>query len=56
MLPDGMSYRVLILPPSERTMNARQLLRKLASWWQPGLTLIGPPPLAVAEPGELSAM
>jgi hypothetical protein len=45
VLPSGMSYRVLILPPSQRTMTP-VLLRKLAQLVDDGLTLIGPPPQA----------
>jgi hypothetical protein len=45
VLPSGMSYRVLILPPSERTMTP-VLLRKLAQLVDQGLTLIGPSPQA----------
>ena len=45
VLPSGMSYRLLILPPSERTMTPA-LLRKLAQLVDAGLTLIGPPPQA----------
>ncbi len=44
VLPSGMSYRLLILPP-DRTMTPA-LLRKLAQLVEQGLTLIGPPPQA----------
>ena len=42
-LPDGQSYRVLVLPPSE-TMTPR-LLEKIASFVKQGLVLVGNPPL-----------
>ncbi len=42
-LPDGQSYRVLVLPPSE-TMTPR-LLEKLAAFVKQGLVLVGNPPL-----------
>lgn len=42
-LPDGMSYRALILPP-ERTMRP-ELLRQVAKLVQAGATIVGPPPL-----------
>ncbi len=43
VLPSGMTYRVLILPPSERTMTPR-LLGKLAEFVKEGLTVVGAPP------------
>ena len=49
-----MSYRVLILPPSERTIT-QALLRKLASWWS-GPHADRAATAGVAEFGELSAM
>ena len=42
-LPDGQSYRALVLPPSE-TMTPR-LLEKLATFVKQGLVLVGNPPL-----------
>jgi hypothetical protein len=42
-LPDGQSYRVLVLPPCE-TMTPR-LLAKIASFVRDGLVLVGNPPL-----------
>ena len=42
-LPDGQSYRVLVLPPCE-TMTPR-LLEKIESFVKQGLTLVGNPPL-----------
>ena len=41
-LPDGQSYRVLVLPPSE-TMTPR-LLERIASFVKQGLVLVGNPP------------
>ncbi len=43
VLPDGMSYRVLVLPET-RTMTPR-LLRKIKELVQAGATVIGPRPL-----------
>ena len=43
MLPDGQSYRVLVLPPCE-TMTPR-LVEKIASFVKKGLVLVGNPPL-----------
>jgi hypothetical protein len=43
VLPDGMSYRVLVLPQQE-TMTPR-LLRKIKELVAAGATVIGPPPL-----------
>src|ERR1051325_1212202 len=43
VLPDGMSYRVLVLPQVE-TMTP-VLLRKIGELVQAGATVIGPPPL-----------
>ena len=45
VLPSGMSYRLLILPPSQRTMTPG-LLRKLDDLVKEGLTLVGPRPQA----------
>ncbi len=45
VLPSGMSYRVLILPPSDRSMTPA-LLGKLAQLVEQGLTLVGAPPQA----------
>ncbi|MGL4943382.1 MAG: glycosyl hydrolase [Thermoguttaceae bacterium] len=43
VLPDGLSYRVLVLPP--RTSISPAVLRKIASWVvNDGLTVIGPKP------------
>ena len=42
-LPDGQSYRVLVLPPCD-TMTPR-LLAKIESFVREGLTLVGNPPL-----------
>jgi len=42
-LPDGQSYRVLVLPPCE-TMTPR-LLEKIETFVKQGLTLVGNPPL-----------
>ncbi len=42
-LPDGQSYRVLVLPPCE-TMTPR-LIEKIESFVKQGLTLVGNPPL-----------
>ena len=42
-LPDGQSYRVLVLPPCD-TMTP-QLLTTIASFVKQGLTLVGNPPL-----------
>ena len=42
MLPDGMSYRVLVLPEQETMTPA--LLRKIKQLVQAGATVIGPPP------------
>ncbi|HNX35290.1 MAG TPA: glycosyl hydrolase [Kiritimatiellia bacterium] len=42
VLPDGQSYRVLVLPPCE-TMTPR-LLKKIASFVKQGLVLVGNPP------------
>jgi hypothetical protein len=44
-LESGVSYRLLILPPSERAM-APALLRKLAGFVEAGLILVGAPPQA----------
>jgi hypothetical protein len=41
--PDGMSYRVLVLP--EVDAMTPTLLRKLRDWVRSGLTLVGPRPL-----------
>jgi hypothetical protein len=41
-LPDGQSYRVLVLPPSE-TMTPR-VLKKIEAFVKQGLTLVGNPP------------
>jgi hypothetical protein len=43
VLPDGMSYRLLVLPQLE-TMTP-QLLRKIKALAQAGATVVGPPPL-----------
>jgi hypothetical protein len=43
MLDSGMSYRLLILPPSDRSMRP-ELLRQLSRFVADGLTLVGPPP------------
>ncbi|MCX6143675.1 MAG: glycosyl hydrolase [Ignavibacteriales bacterium] len=42
ILPDGMSYRVLVLPEQETMTPA--LLRKIKQLIQAGATVIGPPP------------
>ncbi|MES2476374.1 MAG: glycosyl hydrolase [Verrucomicrobiota bacterium] len=42
VLPDGMSYRVLVLPPSE-TMRP-EMLEKIKAFVDAGLTVIGPLP------------
>ena len=42
VLPSGMSYRMLILSPSERSMSPA-LLRRLGKLVEQGLTLVGPP-------------
>jgi len=44
VLPDGMSYRVLVLPP--RQMMTPELLRKVAALVKAGATVIGPKPAA----------
>lgn len=44
VLAGGMSYRVLLLPPEERTMTPA-LLRKLRELVADGLTVVGAPPL-----------
>jgi hypothetical protein len=43
MLPDGMSYRVLVLP--ERGTMTPSLLRKVRDLVHAGATVIGPPPI-----------
>jgi hypothetical protein len=43
VLPDGMSYRVLVLPEAETMTPA--LLRKIKELVEAGATIIGPPPL-----------
>jgi hypothetical protein len=43
VLKSGMSYRALVLPPSDRNMRP-ELLRKLRDYVQDGLTLVGYPP------------
>ena len=43
VLNSGMSYRVLVLPPSQRTMTP-VLLRKLREFVAAGLTIVGAPP------------
>jgi len=43
MLPDGMSYRMLVLP-DERSMTPR-VLRKIAELVEAGATVVGPKPL-----------
>ena len=48
VLPDGMSYRVLSLPP--RTMISLPVLRKLKELVEAGATVVGPRP---AESGSL---
>ena len=45
VLDSGMSYRVLILPPSDRAMTP-DLLRKLAELVADGLVVVGAPPEA----------
>jgi hypothetical protein len=42
VLPDGMSYRVLVLP--ERATMPEEVLQKLKALVSDGMTLIGPPP------------
>lgn len=42
VLPDGMSYRVLVLP--ERTTMPEEVLQKLKSLVSAGMTLVGPRP------------
>ncbi len=44
VLPDGMSYRMLVLPPA-RTMTPA-LLRKISDLVRDGATVVGPKPLA----------
>jgi len=44
MLDGGMSYRVLLLPQSDRAMTPK-LLRKLRDFAAAGLTVVGPPPV-----------
>ena len=44
-LPSGASYRMLILPPSDRSLTP-ELLGKLAGFVAEGLTLVGAPPQA----------
>ncbi|MDR3457556.1 MAG: glycosyl hydrolase [Verrucomicrobiae bacterium] len=43
VLKSGMSYRVLILPPSDRNMTPK-LLQKIRSLVEGGLTVVGAPP------------
>ena len=42
VLPDGVSYRVLVLP--EREVSSLPVLRKLEEWVAAGATVIGPKP------------
>ncbi|MBD3384678.1 glycoside hydrolase family 2, partial [candidate division KSB1 bacterium] len=43
VLPDGMSYRILVLPEQNRIRPA--VLQKLAGWVKSGATVVGPRPL-----------
>ena len=49
MLPDGMSYRVLVLPEI-RHDDAGAAAARSRNWSRPARRVIGPPPLQVAEP------
>lgn len=55
VLPDGMSYRVLVLPPTDRMRP--ELLRKLRELVRGGVTLVGPKPTASPslQGGQLEA-
>jgi len=54
MLPDGMSYRVLVLPEQEPMTLA--VLKKIAALLEAGATVVGPRPTGLAgmarQPGE----
>ena len=43
VLKSGMRYRVLVLPPSDRNISP-PLLKKIRTFVEDGLTLVGPPP------------
>ena len=45
VLPDGMSYRYLVLPHEKSWKGSPAVLGKLAELAEGGLTLIGPPPV-----------
>ena len=47
VLPDGMTYRMMVLP--ESTTMTVEVLRKLKKLVSDGMTLVGPKP--VAAPG-----
>ncbi len=51
-MPAGMSYRVLVLPPT--TQMTPEVLHKLKELVAAGATITGPRPLSVAEPARLS--
>ena len=54
VLPSGMSYRLLALPPAE-TMTP-ELLAKIKELAEAGATVVGPRPVPLAEPEQLPAM
>ena len=51
VLPDGMSYRLLVLP--QATTMTPALLRKIKELVEAGATVVGPRPREVAEPDRL---